>query len=359
MPVRVAINGFGLIGRNFLRVALMREGYDINVVAVNDLADVGTLSHLLKHDSILGRLDHQVSATDHSMTVAGCDIAVFQEPDPSALPWGELGVDIVIESTGKFTTPDGARKHVAAGAKKVIVSAPTRGADLTVVMGINHERYDPAAHTIVSNASCAINCLAPMAKVIHDEFGIASGLSTIVHAYSAQQNLFDGPARNLRLARAAAVNVIPLDAAAVRNVSLFLPEVVPELEGKLDSIGMRVPVPAGALIDLVVELEDERTAEQINTALKTASETTLKGILDYSEEPLASTDIIASPASCIVDAGLTVTKRRQAKVIGWFDNGWGYANRLVDLAQHVGVGVGQDEASGSDDSQSRTDERTQ
>ena len=332
MTVRVGINGFGRIGRNFFR-AVLASGADIEVVGVNDLTDNTALAHLLKYDSILGRLDADVQATGDSITVGGKSFAALSERDPANLPWKDLGADIVIESTGLFTDATKAKAHIEAGAKKVIISAPAKNEDITVVMGVNHTDYDPAAHTVISNASCTTNCLAPMAKAINDEFGIVKGLMTTIHAYTADQNLQDGPHKDLRRARAAALNMVPTSTGAAKAIGLVLPE----LKGKLDGYAMRVPVPTGSATDLTVELSREVTVEEVNAAVKKAAEEgPLKGFLTYTEDPIVSTDIVTDPSSCVFDAGLTKVFGNQVKVLGWYDNEWGYSNRLADLVNYVG-----------------------
>jgi glyceraldehyde 3-phosphate dehydrogenase len=331
MTVRVGINGFGRIGRNFFRAALAK-GADIEVVAVNDLTDNATLAHLLKYDSILGRLGHEVKATADDITVGGKTFKVFEERDPGKLPWGDLGADVVIESTGLFTDAGKAKAHVNGGAKKVIISAPAKGEDFTVVLGVNDDQYDPAKHTIISNASCTTNCLAPMAKVINDSFGIERGLMTTIHAYTQDQNLQDGPHKDLRRARAAALNVVPTSTGAAKAIGLVLPE----LKGKLDGFAMRVPIPTGSATDLTVTLSREVTAEEVNAAVKAAADGPLAGIISYTEDPIVSSDIVTDPASCIFDAGLTKATGNLVKVVGWYDNEWGYSNRLVDLVVKVG-----------------------
>ena len=329
--VRVGINGFGRIGRNFFRAAL-QSGADIEIVGINDLTDNATLAHLLKYDSILGRLGLPVTFTDDSITVNGKTIRVFSERDPANLPWGEVKADIVIESTGFFTKAADAKKHISAGAKKVIISAPATDEDITVVMGVNHEKYDAANHHIISNASCTTNCLAPMAKVLDEEFGIVRGLMTTIHAYTNDQSVLDQPHNDLRRARAAAVSIIPSTTGAAKAISLVLPN----LKGKLDGFALRVPVPTGSATDLTVELAKEVTAAEINAALKKAAEGSLKGYLTYTEDPIVSADIVTDPSSCILDAGLTKVIGTTAKVVGWYDNEWGYSNRLVDLVGYVG-----------------------
>jgi glyceraldehyde 3-phosphate dehydrogenase len=326
----VGINGFGRIGRNFFRAALTNPS--INIVGINDLTDNATLAHLLKYDSILGRLGLEVTYTDESITVGGKTIKVFAERDPANLPWAAVGADIVIESTGHFTKAADAAKHITAGAKKVIISAPATDEDITVVMGVNHEKYDPANHHVISNASCTTNCLAPMAKVLDEEFGIVRGLMTTIHAYTNDQVILDFPHKDLRRARAAATNIIPSSTGAAKAISLVLPQ----LKGKLDGFAMRVPVPTGSATDLTVELAKEATAEQINAAMKKAADGSLKGFLTYTEDPIVSSDIVTDPSSCIFDAGLTKAIGTTVKVVGWYDNEWGYSNRLVDLVGYVG-----------------------
>jgi len=331
VTIRVGVNGFGRIGRNFWR-ALNAAGGDVEVVAVNDLTDNTTLAHLLKYDSILGRLPEDVKAGADEITVGGKSIKVFEERDPGKLPWADLGVDIVIESTGLFTDANKAKAHVDNGAKKVIISAPAKNEDVTIVMGVNDDAYDPAQHTIISNASCTTNCLGPMAKVLHDTFGIERGLMTTIHAYTQDQNLQDGPHKDLRRARAAAINVVPTSTGAAKAIGLVLPQ----LKGKLDGYALRVPVPTGSATDLTATLSRETTVEEVNNALRAAAEGPLRGILTYTEDPIVSTDIVTDPASCIFDAGLTKVIGDQVKVVGWYDNEWGYSNRLVDLVKLVG-----------------------
>lgn len=330
MSVKIGINGFGRIGRNYLRAAF-EQGADLDIVAVNDLTDNKTLAHLLKYDSILGRLGLDVSYTEDSITVGDKTIKVFEERDPANLPWGELGVDIVIESTGRFTNAADAKKHIDAGAKKVIISAPAKGEDATFVLGVNEGDYDPAAHNIISNASCTTNCLAPLAKVLNDEFGIVRGLMTTVHAYTADQNLQDGPHEDLRRARAAAINIVPTKTGAAQAVAL----VIPELKGKFDGYALRVPIPTGSATDLTFEAEKPVTVESVNAAVKAAAEGALEGILAYTEDPIVSSDIVTDPHSSIFDAGLTKVIGNQVKVVSWYDNEWGYSNRLVDLTELV------------------------
>ena len=329
--VRVGINGFGRIGRNFFRAALASKA-DIEVVGVNDLTDVKTLAHLLKYDSILGRLDASVTHTENSITVNGKTIKVFAERDPGNLPWNEVKADIVIESTGFFTKAADARKHIVGGAKKVIISAPATDEDVTIVMGVNQDKYDPSSHNIISNASCTTNCLAPMAKVLDEEFGIVRGLMTTIHAYTNDQAILDQPHKDLRRARAAALSIIPTSTGAAKAISLVLPN----LKGKLDGYALRVPVPTGSATDLTVELAKEVSAADINSAIKKASESSLKGVLSYTEDPIVSADIVTDPSSCIFDAGLTKVIGSTVKVVGWYDNEWGYSNRLVDLVGFVG-----------------------
>ncbi|KAB1942750.1 type I glyceraldehyde-3-phosphate dehydrogenase [Micromonospora sp. ALFpr18c] len=331
MTIRVGINGFGRIGRNFFRAVLASDA-DIEVVAVNDLTDNATLAHLLKYDSILGRLPYEVKATADEITVGGKTIKAYAEKDPAALPWGEVGADVVIESTGFFTDATKAKAHVDGGAKKVIISAPAKNEDVTVVMGVNHDTYDPAKHTIISNASCTTNCLAPMAKVLHDTFGIQHGLMTTIHAYTQDQNLQDAPHSDLRRARAAALNIVPTSTGAAKAIGLVLPD----LKGKLDGYALRVPIPTGSVTDLTVNVGRETTVDEVNAALKAAADGPLKGILVYNEDPIVSTDIVTDPASCIFDAPLTKVVGNQVKVVGWYDNEWGYSNRLVDLVKLVG-----------------------
>ena len=334
MTVRVGINGFGRIGRNFYR-AVVASGADIEIVAVNDLTDNATLAHLLKYDSILGRFDGDVTSTDSDITAGGKTFKVFAEREPGNLAWGDLGVDVVIESTGFFTDANQAKVHVDNGAKKVIISAPAKNEDVTIVMGVNDGEYDPATHTIISNASCTTNCLAPMAKVLNDEFGIVKGLMTTIHAYTGDQNLHDGPHKDLRRARAAALNIVPTTTGAAKAVALVLPE----LKGKLDGYALRVPVATGSATDLTFEAGRETTVEEVNAAVKKAAEGPLKGILVYTEDEIVSKDIETDPASCIFDAGLTKVIGNQVKVVGWYDNEWGYSNRLADLVTLVGTSL--------------------
>jgi glyceraldehyde 3-phosphate dehydrogenase len=330
LSVKIGINGFGRIGRNYLRAALA-QGSDIEIVAVNDLTDTKTLAHLLKYDSITGRLDATVTVEGESIFVNGKEIKVLAERDPANLPWGALGVDIVIESTGRFTKADDARKHITAGAKKVIVSAPATGDVATIVMGVNEDTYDSSKFDIISNASCTTNCLAPLAKVFNDNFGIKSGLMTTIHAYTADQNLQDGPHSDLRRARAAAVNIIPTSTGAAKALGIVLPE----LAGKLDGFALRVPVPTGSITDLTVIAEKPVTVEAIKAAYKAAAEGPLKGILMYTEDEIVSSDIVTDPHSSIFDAGLLRVLGDQVKLSSWYDNEWGYSNRMVDLTEFV------------------------
>ncbi len=331
MTVRVGINGFGRIGRNFLR-AVVASGADIEIVGVNDLTDNETLAVLTKYDSILGRFDGDVTATEDSITAGRHTFKAFAERDPGALPWGDLGADIVIESTGLFTDATKAKAHIDGGAKKVIISAPGKNEDVTVVMGVNDGDYDPAQHHIISNASCTTNCLAPMAKVLHDEFGIVKGLMTTIHAYTGDQNLLDAPHKDLRRARAAALNIVPTSTGAAKAIGL----VMPDLKGKLDGYALRVPTPTGSATDLTFEAGRETTVEEVNAVMKAAAD---GKILRYSEDPIVSTDITTDPASCIFDAPLTKVIGNQVKVVGWYDNEWGYSNRLVDLVDLVGASL--------------------
>ena len=331
MTVRVGINGFGRIGRNFFR-AVLASGADIEIVGANDLTDNKTLAHLLKYDSILGRLPGDVTFDDDQISVGGTSFKAFAERDPANMPWGDLGADIVIESTGLFTDATKAKAHLDGGAKKVIISAPAKNEDFTVVMGVNHEGYDPSAHQIISNASCTTNCLAPMAKAIHDEFTIERGLMTTIHAYTQDQNLQDGPHKDLRRARAAAINIVPTSTGAAKAIGLVLPA----LKGKLDGYALRVPIPTGSATDLTVTLSRETTVEELNAVVKAAAEGPMKGYLRYTEDEIVSSDIVTDPASCIFDAGLTKVSGNTAKVVGWYDNEWGYSNRLVDLIAYVG-----------------------
>ncbi|WP_030197753.1 type I glyceraldehyde-3-phosphate dehydrogenase [Streptomyces sp. NRRL S-87] len=331
MTIRVGINGFGRIGRNYFR-AMLEQGADIEIVGVNDLTDNATLVHLLKYDTILGRLKGEVSHTEDSITVNGHTFKTMAERDPANLPWGELGADIVIESTGIFTKKADAAKHLAAGAKKVLISAPASDEDITIVIGVNQDKYDAANHHVISNASCTTNCVAPMAKVLDENFGIVKGMMTTVHAYTNDQRILDFPHKDLRRARAAAENIIPTSTGAAKATALVLPQ----LKGKLDGIAMRVPVPTGSVTDLVLELDREVTKDEINAAFQKAAEGQLKGVLDYTEDAIVSSDIVNWPASCTFDSSLTMVQGKQVKVVGWYDNEWGYSNRLVDLTVFVG-----------------------
>lgn len=330
MTIRVGINGFGRIGRNFFR-ALKEQGADLDVVAVNDLTDTKTLAHLLKYDSILGRFPGEVTYDESSITVDGSVIKVLAERDPANLPWGELDVDIVVESTGFFTDATKAKAHIEAGAKKVIISAPAKNEDGTFVIGVNEGDYDSSKHDIISNASCTTNCLAPLAKVLNDEFGIERGIMTTIHAYTGDQRLQDAPHSDLRRARAAALNMIPTKTGAAQAVAL----VIPELKGKFDGLAVRVPTPTGSLTDLTFEASKDVTVAEIQAAVKKAAEGPLKGILAYTEDPIVSTDIQGDPHSSIFDATETKVIGRLVKVLSWYDNEWGYSNRLVDLTELV------------------------
>jgi len=338
VTVRVGINGFGRIGRNFYR-ALIASGADVELVAANDLGDVKTMAHLLKYDTVLGRFPSPVAAGDGEIRAGDHTIKILAETDPAALPWGELGVDVVIESTGRFTKADDARKHVAAGAKKVIISAPATGEDVTIVMGVNDGDYDPAKHTVISNASCTTNCLGPLAKVLDDAFGIENGLMTTVHAYTQDQNLQDGPHKDLRRARAAAVNIVPTSTGAAKAIGLVLPN----LAGKLDGFALRVPITTGSATDLTVQLRATPSADEVKAAYRAAADGPLKGYLTYTEDLIVSSDIVTDPASCIFDAGMTKVMSGNAgsiaKVVGWYDNEWGYSNRLVDVVRLVGASL--------------------
>jgi glyceraldehyde 3-phosphate dehydrogenase len=326
MGTKVGINGFGRIGRNYLR-AEMAKGTDLEIVAVNDLSDPKALGHLLKYDSVTGRLDADVRVDGQYIIVGDYKIKVLAEKDPSALGWGDLGVEIVIESTGRFTDAKDAIKHIEAGAKKVLISAPASGEDATFVIGVNEHLYDPANHHIISNASCTTNCLAPLAKVFNDEFGIENGLMTTIHAYTADQNLQDGPHSDLRRARAAAINIVPSSTGAAKAIGLVLPE----LKGKLDGYALRVPVPTGSITDLTILSKKKVTIEEIKAAYKKAADGPLKGILKYTEDEIVSSDIVTDPHSSIFDAGLVKVIDQTVKISSWYDNEWGYSNRLVDL----------------------------
>jgi glyceraldehyde 3-phosphate dehydrogenase len=327
LAVKVGINGFGRIGRNFFR-AKLKQGADIDVVAINDLGDAKTMAHLLEYDSVLGRLEGGVSAGDGTITAAGEELKVLSERDPKNLPWGELGVDVVLESTGFFTKRDGAQQHLDAGAGRVVISAPATDPDVTLVIGVNDDEYDPDAHRIISNASCTTNCVAPMAKVLHDTFGIQQGFMTTIHAYTNDQRILDLPHEDLRRARAAAINLIPTSTGAARAIGL----VMPDLKGKVDGMSMRAPVPTGSIVDLVARVGRETSVEEVNEAYRSAANSErLQGIVQYSEEALVSTDIQNSSYSCIFDSELTMVNGDIVKVFGWYDNEWGYSNRLVDF----------------------------
>jgi glyceraldehyde 3-phosphate dehydrogenase len=331
MTVRVGINGFGRIGRNFFRAALA-SGADIQVVAFNDLGDVKTQAHLLKYDSVLGRYPGTIEVTGDGVSVDGTVIKSFAETDPAALPWGDLGVDVVLESTGLFTDATKAKAHIAGGAKKVIISAPAKNEDVTIVLGANDSDYDPAKHTMISNASCTTNCLAPLAKVLDDQFGIARGFMTTVHSYTQDQNLQDGPHKDLRRARAAAVNVVPTSTGAAKAIG----QVLPNLNGKLDGYALRVPTPTGSVTDLTADLNNPASVDEVNDAYRAAADGPLKGIVRYNEDPIVTSDIVTDPASCIFDSPLTKVIGNQVKVVGWYDNEWGFSNRLVDMCAMVG-----------------------
>ena len=337
MPIRVAINGFGRIGRNVLRSAKESGKTSLDFVAVNDLTDSKTLAHLLKYDSVHGPYPGTVEVSDDGLVVDGDEILVLSERDPANLPWSELEIDVVVESTGIFRSRELASKHLQAGARKVVISAPAMDEDITVVLGVNHELYDPDNHHLISNASCTTNCLAPVAKVLLQEFGIVRGLMTTIHAYTAGQAVLDGPHKDLRRARAAAVSMIPTTTGAARAISLVLPE----LEGKLDGMAIRVPTPDVSLVDLVVELEEDVSEQEVNDALRAAASTGLAGILRVEEEPLVSVDFTGESASSVVDALSTaVMGRRLVKVLAWYDNEWGYSSRVVDLVEYVGERLG-------------------
>ncbi|MGH2748395.1 MAG: type I glyceraldehyde-3-phosphate dehydrogenase [Actinomycetota bacterium] len=331
MATRIGINGFGRIGRNFFR-ALIDKGSDLEVAAVNDLGDAETMAHLLKYDSVLGRFDKEVKVTDSGFSVQGQDIKLLSERDPGNLPWGDLGIDIVIESTGFFTKRADAAKHITGGAKKVIISAPAKDEDITIVMGVNDDAYDSGQHDVISNASCTTNCVVPLAKILQDNWGIEQGFMTTCHAYTNDQKTLDFPHEDLRRARAAAINIIPTSTGAAKAASLALPE----LKGRLDGIALRVPVADGSITDLVAYLGSEVTAEDVNNAYREASQSTrMKGILEYTEDPIVSTDIVGNPHSCVFDALSTMANGRLVKVLGWYDNEWGYSMRLVDLTDLV------------------------
>ncbi len=333
MAIRVAINGFGRIGRNVLRAAKQEGVADIDFVAVNDLTDTKTLAHLLRHDSVHRHYPGTVEARENALVVDGDEVRVFSEKDPSALPWRDLGVDVVIESTGRFTKRADAAKHIDAGARKVIISAPAKDEDITIVLGVNEDRYDPASHHVISNASCTTNCLAPVVKVLLDEFGWRRGLMTTVHAYTNDQQILDLPHKDLRRARAAGMSIIPTTTGAAKATGL----VIPEVKGKIDGVAMRVPTPDVSIVDLTAELEKDVTAEQVNDALRRAAEGRMKGILAFEEEELVSVDYTGHPASSIVDAPSTNVLAGMVKVMAWYDNEWGYSNRCVDLARYIGA----------------------
>jgi glyceraldehyde 3-phosphate dehydrogenase (phosphorylating) len=331
VTIRVGVNGFGRIGRNFWRAA-QSSRHDIEIVAFNDLGDVATMAHLLKYDSILGVLKDDVKHTDEGIQVGGTTIKALAERDPAKLPWKDLGVDIVIESTGFFTNAADARKHIDGGARKVIISAPAKNEDITMVLGVNDDAYDPASHHIISNASCTTNCLAPLAKVLHDSFTIERGLMTTIHAYTQDQNLQDAPHKDLRRARAAAINIVPTSTGAAKAIGLVLPE----LQGKLDGYALRVPVPTGSATDLTATVSRETSVAEVNAAFEAAAGSgALEPYLEYTADPIVSSDIVTNPASCIFDSGLTKVIGNQVKIVGWYDNEWGYSNRLVDLTEFV------------------------
>ena len=330
MTVRVGINGFGRIGRNFFR-AIAQRNEDIEIVAVNDLGSLKTMAHLLKYDSVLGVLPYDIKPVDSGISVDGKVLRVLTERDPKALPWGELGVDLVIESTGIFTDRDKAAMHLEGGAPLVIVSAPSNGADATFVYGVNHKDFDPKNHKVISNASCTTNCFVPMVKVLDDAFGVEQGLMTTVHAYTGDQSLVDGPHSDLRRARGAAINITPTSTGAARATSLVLES----MKGRLDGTSLRVPVPTGSITDFVANLKTPATVEQINAAFKAAADGPLKGVLEYTDAPIVSSDIVTNPHSCIFDSDLTMSLGTMVKILGWYDNEWGYSNRLVDLTLHV------------------------
>jgi glyceraldehyde 3-phosphate dehydrogenase len=331
VTVRVGINGFGRIGRNFFR-AVASRGADVEIVAVNDLGSLKAMAHLLKYDSVLGVLPDEIKAVDDGISVNGKVLKVLTERDPKALPWGKLGVDVVIESTGIFTDRDKAAMHLEAGAPLVIVSAPSNGADATFVYGVNHKEFDRATHKVISNASCTTNCFVPLVKVLDDAFGVENGLMTTVHAYTGDQALVDGPHSDLRRARGAAINITPTSTGAARATSL----VMESMKGKLDGTSLRVPVPTGSITDFVANLKKPATKEEVNAAFKAAADGPLKGVLEYTDEPIVSSDIVTNPHSCIFDSDLTMSLGSMVKVLGWYDNEWGYSNRLVDLVLHVG-----------------------
>jgi glyceraldehyde 3-phosphate dehydrogenase len=331
VATRIGINGFGRIGRNFYR-ALVSKGSDLEVVAVNDLGDAPTMAHLLKYDSVLGRFGHEVKVTDDGFSIEGADIKLLSERDPAALPWSDLGVEIVIESTGFFTKAEDASKHISGGAKKVIISAPAKGEDITIVMGVNDSNYDSSKHNVISNASCTTNCVVPLVKVLQDNWGIERGFMTTCHAYTNDQRILDFPHEDLRRARAAALNIIPTTTGAAKAASLAMPE----LKGRLDGISLRVPVPDGSITDVVATLNAEVSKEDVNNAYREAAQATnFKGIIEYTEDPIVSTDIVGNANSCIIDGGSTMANGTMVKVLGWYDNEWGYSNRLVDVTELI------------------------
>jgi glyceraldehyde 3-phosphate dehydrogenase (phosphorylating) len=331
MSVRVGINGFGRIGRNFFR-AVRKHGADVEIVAVNDLGDAKTMAHLLKYDSVFGPFDGEVEAGDGAIRVDGAELKLLNERDPAALPWGDLGVDVVLESTGLFTKREQAQLHLDAGASKVLISAPATEPDVTIVLGVNDDAYDPEQHRIVSNASCTTNCVAPLAKVLHDAWGIESAFMTTTHAYTNDQQILDLPHKDLRRARAAAINLIPTSTGAAKAIGL----VIPELQGKVDGVAVRAPVPDGSLTDFVAQVGSEVSADEVNARYREAADTgSLAGFLQYSDEPLVSSDIIGNPHSCIFDSKLTMARGRTVKVFGWYDNEWGYSCRLADVVQRL------------------------
>jgi glyceraldehyde 3-phosphate dehydrogenase len=331
VATRIGINGFGRIGRNFYR-ALDAQGADLELVAVNDLGDAKTMAHLLKYDSVLGRLGKEVKVTDDGFSIEGMDVKLLSEKDPGALPWSDLGVEVVIESTGFFTKAEDASKHIDAGAKKVIISAPAKNEDITIVMGVNDSEYDSSKHHVISNASCTTNCVVPLVKVLHDNWGIERGFMTTCHAYTNDQRILDFPHSDLRRARAAALNIIPTTTGAAKAASLAMPE----LKGRLDGIALRVPVPDGSITDIVATLNNEASKDDINNAYREASQSTnMKGIIEYTEDPIVSTDIIGNSHSCVIDGDSTMTNANMVKVLGWYDNEWGYSHRLVDVTELV------------------------
>ena len=333
MAIRVGINGFGRIGRNFFRAAKAMNA-DLDFVAVNDLGSLDTMAHLLKYDSVLGQLPNEISAVEGGISVDGDVLTVLSERDPDKLPWGDLGVDVVVESTGVFTSKEGASRHMAGGAPFVVVSAPCGGADATIVIGVNEDTFDPSKDKVISNASCTTNCFVPMVQVLDQTFGVKQGLMTTIHAYTGDQALVDGPHKDLRRARAAAINIIPTSTGAARATGLVLQS----MQGKLDGMAMRVPVPTGSLTDLTAVVDGEPSVEDVNAAFSAAASSgRLADVLEYTEEPIVSSDIVTSPASCTLDGGLTMTQGTLVKIAGWYDNEWGYSNRLVDLSLIVGA----------------------